>query len=163
MTRDNEFEYKSDSIGNDFSKVYNPIDQRIKELCQIEGKLAAIKYFKDVKKVDLKVAKDYVDSFTQHNNIQCKKGNCFIATACYGSYDAKEVLLLREYRDNVLLNFNLGYYFVRFYYFLSPPIANFISKSEILKQTTRRLLIPIIKLVEKRKAQPPTRGVTNLG
>ncbi len=157
MAEDNEFEYKSESIGNGFSNVYNPIDQKIKELCQSEGKLAAIKYYKDVKKVDLKTAKDYVDRFTQHNNIQCKKGNCFIATACYGNYNAREVLLLREFRDDVLLNYNLGFYFVRMYYFVSPPIANLISKSEILKQTTRSFLHPIIKHIEKEKRKKPNR------
>jgi len=157
MAVDNEFEYKSESIGNDFSNVYNPIDQKIKELCQSEGIIPAIKYYKDAKNVDLRTAKDYVVRFTQLNNIQCKKGNCFIATACYGNYDAREVLLLREYRDNVLLNYNLGFYFVRMYYFVSPPIANLISKSKILKQTTRSFLLPIIKHLEKEKRKKPNR------
>lgn len=153
MTEDNEFECKSESIGTDFSNVYNQIDLKIKELCQSKGKLAAIKYYRDVKRVDLGTAKDYIDRFTQLNNIQCKKGNCFIATACYGNYDAREVLLLREYRNDVLLNYNLGFYFVRMYYYVSPPIANLISKSEILKQITRSLLLPIIRHLEKEKRE----------
>ena len=38
-----------------------------------------------------------------------------------------------------------GIYFVRFYYFVSPPIAAIVCKSEILKKFVRFSLNPIIK------------------
>jgi hypothetical protein len=58
---------------------------------------------------------------------------CFIATACYGNYDAPEVLVLRQYRDDKLLKTFFGKVFVKFYYSVSPFFATLISKSDTLK------------------------------
>lgn len=75
---------------------------------------------------------------------QKPKSGCFIATACYGNYNAKEVLVLREYRDNVLLNSLVGKNFVKFYYFISPPIAKIIAKSSFLKSIIRKGVLSLI-------------------
>jgi hypothetical protein len=76
------------------------------------------------------------------------KGGCFVATACYGNYDAPEVLILRAYRDEVLLKSILGTAFVKFYYFVSPPLAKQIEKSGKAKKFIRKyLLSPIIRKI----------------
>ena len=81
-----------------------------------------------------------------------QKSGCFVATACYGDYDATEVLLLRNYRDTVLLKTTFGRSFVSIYYILSPPIARFIDKSELLKAFIRKnILAPIISKIKKNK------------
>lgn len=81
-----------------------------------------------------------------------KKSGCFIATAVYGSPYANEVILLKEFRDNWLLNFKLGKLFVAFYYWISPPIANQIVKSNSLKAFTKSMLIiPLIKIANHLK------------
>ena len=73
---------------------------------------------------------------------------CFIATAAYGSETAKEIDILREFRDTVLLRSGLGAKFVSFYYRTSPPIANFISRHEVLRTVVRvGFLDPIVKLL----------------
>lgn len=74
-------------------------------------------------------------------------GGCFIATAAYGSYLDPHVMALRHFRDNVLLNNELGVKFVDLYYRMSPPIADVIGKSELLKAPTRVMLTPIVCLV----------------
>jgi len=51
---------------------------------------------------------------------QQPKGGCYIATMVYGSYDAPEVLILRQFRDNVLDKYYLGRRFISFYYHYSP-------------------------------------------
>ena len=71
-------------------------------------------------------------------------GGCFIASAAYGSRMAKEVDLLRNFRDNVLLNNTLGRRFVRSYYNVSPPLANYIGNHEILRTATRLTLTPVV-------------------
>jgi hypothetical protein len=77
------------------------------------------------------------------------KGMCFIATAAYGSPVAPEVMILRQFRDNVLLCSKLGRAFVNFYYFASPPMAWLISKTRFLRAITRLLLLePMLRLVK---------------
>jgi hypothetical protein len=64
-------------------------------------------------------------------------GGCFIATAAYGTDTAREIGILREFRDEVLLPNSLGAKFISFYYKTSPPIANFISQHEVLTTVVR--------------------------
>jgi hypothetical protein len=81
---------------------------------------------------------------------QEKKSGCFIATACYGSYTAPEVLVLRQFRDEVLLDSKAGRAFVRLYYTISPPIAKFIIKREKLKGCIRFFIVSrIVKMINK--------------
>ncbi len=41
---------------------------------------------------------------------------CFVATAVYGDANAREVNILRQFRDDVLMDSAMGRAFVRFYY-----------------------------------------------
>lgn len=69
---------------------------------------------------------------------------CFIATAAFGSYLDPHVMVLRNFRDNVLLQSELGTEFVKFYYKHSPPIADFIAQHGILRMLARFALTPLI-------------------
>jgi hypothetical protein len=71
-------------------------------------------------------------------------GGCFIATAAFGSPMAPEVALLRAFRDSCLLTNSPGRLFVEVYYWISPPIADFISRDENLRQITRIILWPLV-------------------
>jgi len=76
-------------------------------------------------------------------------GGCFIATAAYGTHTAKQIDVLREFRDIVLLESTTGSQFVALYYQLSPPVADFISESSFLRTLVRELLVdPIVWVVE---------------
>ena len=75
---------------------------------------------------------------------------CFIATACYGNYDASEVLVLRQFRDDKLLKTLLGKLFVKIYYFISPFFAELITKSVLLKQLVRKYFLePIVSRLRR--------------
>jgi hypothetical protein len=69
---------------------------------------------------------------------------CFIATAAYGTDTAKEIDILREFRDTVLLPNRLGARLVSFYYRTSPPIADFISQHEVLRTAVRVGFVDLI-------------------
>jgi hypothetical protein len=75
-------------------------------------------------------------------------GGCFIATAAYGSYLDPHVMVLRHFRDDVLLQSQLGTAFVKFYYKHSPPIADFIAQHDSLRLTMRLALTPLIFAVK---------------
>ncbi len=66
---------------------------------------------------------------------------CFIATAAYGTDAAREIEILREFRDEILLRNSLGYRFVSFYYRTSPPLADFIAKHDVLRAIVREGLV----------------------
>jgi hypothetical protein len=76
--------------------------------------------------------------------------SCFIATAAYGSETAKELDLLRAFRDKVLMKSEPGKLFVDTYYKLSPPFAEFIADHEDVRTLVReRLLDPIVGLLKQ--------------
>jgi len=71
---------------------------------------------------------------------------CFIATAAYGYYDATEVQVLRDFRDEYLLTNAGGQALVRWYYRNSPPAAQFVSEHPQIKPWVRAALWPLVQL-----------------
>lgn len=90
----------------------------------------------------------YVKDLVVKHNITLKNKKCFIATACYGSPIASEVVILKNFRDDILLSSFLGRFFVNFYYFISPSLAHLIKRSYFLKRITiKYILNPTIKKI----------------
>ncbi|MFA5772021.1 MAG: CFI-box-CTERM domain-containing protein [Thermoplasmata archaeon] len=78
-----------------------------------------------------------------------KQGPCFIATAAYGTPMAEEINVLRNWRDDFLLSTKIGTSFVNIYYKTSPPIADFVSSSNLRKAVVRAVINPIVLLMKK--------------
>ena len=77
------------------------------------------------------------------------RDQCFIATAAYGTETAPQLDILRDFRDDALLNNALGSRFVDAYYKLSPPVANFIAKNDFVRAIVREVLIdPVVHLLQ---------------
>lgn len=78
-----------------------------------------------------------------------KKGGCFIATACYGDYDAPEVLVLRNFRDNYLLKTMIGRILVDVYYYVSPAVSKIILRHNSVKHFVRNIILkPIVHSIK---------------
>ena len=90
-----------------------------------------------------------VETDTDDEDVSLVQWNCFIATASYGTPMSKEVEVLCRFRDEYLLASPAGEKFVKFYYRFSPHIAEFISRSPLLKKCIRGMLTSIVKTTDK--------------
>jgi hypothetical protein len=75
---------------------------------------------------------------------------CFIATAAYGSMMANDVEHLRSFRDSLLAKTVLGELAIETYYTFSPPLAGIVGESDLLRETARGFLAPIVERVRQR-------------
>ena len=75
-------------------------------------------------------------------------GGCLIATAAFGSEMAPQVQLLRELRDNTVLQTQYGSAFMagfnEFYYSFSPVVADYERENPMLKETVKVTLTPLL-------------------
>ena len=78
---------------------------------------------------------------------------CFVATTVYGSDMSPEVILLRQYRDEILLQKSLGNVFVNLYYKFSPPIALWMQDKTFLKRNVRKVLNSFINSFVKKSLE----------
>jgi len=84
------------------------------------------------------------------DNVLPGSKGCFIATACYGDYDAAEVLILRQFRDEILQNSACGSSIVDMYYRLSPPFARWLGRHHLITGAIRVLILnPTIYLIDR--------------
>lgn len=165
---DQFIETRTTSIGGSERSFRKNLDAELTSLLLNGKKIDAVKLYKDHTGAGLKDSVDYVNSLqegevaplsksplnnrdTQIEEIikgqqeQKPKTGCFIATVCYGNYDAAEVMVLRRYRDEKLMPFLPGRLFVRFYYFISPALAKQLDKSERVKRWVKtKLLTPLV-------------------
>ena len=77
-----------------------------------------------------------------------KKGGCLIATAAFGSEMAPQVQLLRELRDNTVLQTESGSAFMtgfnQYYYSFSPAIADYERENPAFKEAVKIMLTPLL-------------------
>ncbi|MCI5161259.1 MAG: hypothetical protein D3917_04385 [Candidatus Electrothrix sp. AX5] len=70
-----------------------------------------------------------------------KSEGCFVATLCYSSPDAPEVISLKEFRDKRLKNTWSGRIFVRLYYKCSPYVVSRLRNYPIICQWIRKTIL----------------------
>ena len=75
-------------------------------------------------------------------------GGCLIATASFGSELAPQVQLLREIRDNTVLQTKFGSAFMtgfnQLYYSFSPTVADYERENIIFKEAVKLTLVPLL-------------------
>lgn len=93
-----------------------------------------VEYSEKIKKYDSNYQTPHVNT-----------SGCYIATATYGSYDCREVWVLRRYRDNVLDKTFYGREFIKLYYSISPIILKWFGNINLFKSISRNLLDKLVK------------------
>jgi hypothetical protein len=74
---------------------------------------------------------------------------CFVSTAVSGTGTASQLNIMRDFRDQVLLENTSGSRFVATYYRVSPPVADFIAKRDLLRAVVREMLVdPMLSLLK---------------
>ncbi len=85
-----------------------------------------------------------------YHDMERRQQGCFIATAAYGTPLAKEINVLRKFRDSYLVQRNWGKQLVNLYYTLSPPVADLIGRSKSLRKVVRTGLKPVVDLFKEK-------------
>ena len=94
-------------------------------------------------------------------------GGCLIATAAYGSELAPQVQMLREIRDNQLMNTESGSAFMttfnEAYYSFSPYIADLERESPVFKEIVKAGLTPMLSTLAIMESAETESEVLGLG
>lgn len=75
---------------------------------------------------------------------------CYIATMVYKDYNHPKVMVLRDFRDDFLLNYFIGREFVKFYYKYSPSLVELLKDKRSINNIIKKSLNMIIKLIDKK-------------
>ena len=150
--------YRTSAIGN-FEVDDSIINIQFLEVMILsEQKLYTFAYSNLENNFDNEITRfnESVDSFrilSQESSIMSEGGpdeggGCLIATAAYGSEMAPQVQLLREIRDNQLMNTESGKSFMtgfnEVYYSFSPYIADYERENPMFKEIVKVGLTPVL-------------------
>jgi hypothetical protein len=84
---------------------------------------------------DHKIVVRATGSTTRYDSIPTFRGDddgCFLATVAYGSRTAEQVEALKGFRDNTLVENSVGRAFIKSYYKVSPPLADYIISTRVI-------------------------------
>ena len=80
--------------------------------------------------------------------IKSNGGGCLIATAAFDSELAPQVQLLREIRDDIVLQTKFGSIFMtgfnQFYYSFSPVVSDYERENTTFKEAVKLILTPLL-------------------
>jgi hypothetical protein len=106
---------------------------------------------------DLPMQTDVRERFRENFNIlksnneqqNSSSGGCYIATLVYGDYDSSEVLILRDFRDNVLAKSIAGRLFIKLYYAFSPHLVKVLKNKHSIQDGIRKILDSVVRRLSK--------------
>ena len=79
---------------------------------------------------------------------------CYIATVCYGDINAREVVILRRFRDQVMRRYIFSTMLVEIYYIISPSIARYLKGRTKVNYCIRTFILNPIVFVVKQSIKP---------
>ncbi|MDD2702686.1 MAG: prepilin-type N-terminal cleavage/methylation domain-containing protein [Candidatus Omnitrophica bacterium] len=113
-----------------------------------EGALITIKHAGGQKEISI-----FRDTGYGRGSRRGRRSGCFIAAAAYSGRKSgtagtgkkpEEVIVLEKFRDMYLSTNYWGREFERFYYTVSPPLADYIAERDWARTTVRVLLKPVV-------------------
>lgn len=143
----------------DLMRIYDTNPQYREKMFRASEKLAEFLPYSRIYPDIVKKAEIFLGSAKNHDIVKrfLKKvrkggGKCFIATAAFGAPMSEEVLYLRSFRDGFLRQSKLGRQFTAWYYRVSPPLADLVRESVVLRAFTRAAIqfgVRILRLLLK--------------
>ncbi len=109
----------------------DPIDEQI-----LDGVL-----FVGTVKIRLERIKAILQGNKEIRSVDKDSDGCYIATATIGDRDHPDLILLRKFRDQYLLNNLMSVRIVQFYYKISPPLARKLEQYPALRLVSRAFLV----------------------
>lgn len=76
-------------------------------------------------------------------------GTCFVATAAYQSAEHSDVVYLRNFRDQTLVNYEKGRGFISWYWKIGPKLARHVNNYPVLRKPARYsigIIVYILKI-----------------
>ena len=93
---------------------------------------------------NLKVLSQNIVVKSANERAAASSGVCYVATLVYGGYDTPQVMKLRKFRDNVLMQYSAGRCFVHIYYLISPYLVNTLGNHNRVQNLIRSLLDKLV-------------------
>lgn len=90
-------------------------------------------------------------SIINHQNKDLSNEGCYIATMVYGDYNNPQVIVLRQYRDNVLRKSFCGRCFISFYYSVSPKMVEVLKNAAMINRCIRNVLDCFVRRLSKKQ------------
>lgn len=92
----------------------------------------------------------YRPSTSYQSKPQHRNEGCYIATMAYGDYDHPQVIELRRFRDDCLLQCSFGKAFVNLYYWLSPKLVTLLTGHDSINSAIRKILDSFIVYIKRK-------------
>jgi hypothetical protein len=134
---------------NEFQKNNNNNYQYISAYCHLRKEIRTFKLnrIEKIRFVENAYNNIWVTNPFFGSTKRSNSSGCYIATMAYGSYDHPQVMILRKFRDDILLNYFIGKLFVKFYYFTSPKIVFILRNQILLNRVIRKILDKFIEKI----------------
>ncbi len=84
------------------------------------------------------------------SNNSSSNQSCYIATLAYQDINHPKVEIFRQFRDNTLVNYSFGRFFIEKYYRYSPKVVEFLRPFTLINCFIRKILDIIILFIKNK-------------